>query len=385
MRRVIFPFIDDGHPFSADVERFRSQLRVAGQPQLDGRRVVLSEIRGRRLDGGGFVLDRCYCSMQHWSGVGYEFDATSWYYRAGDVDSPRIYHFPDEPYLTALAPYLASRDLDRPDGGLDVLRYVPLRRFTFRAPRRDRTGGAEIGKFKRPSRLHESYGRTTAVAAAVRSTASSFAVATPAGLDVEHAIYFQDDIAGTDLATAAEGDPRALEVTAQVLAAFHAVPSPTLTMLDESRFHNSLGRDLEWITFHAPALADVVDRATRALRDPPALESSVLAHGDFVPSHVLRGDHQLTVIDLDLAHRGDRYRDVAIMLASLPIDAPAASTETTAMIDAYEERAGLHLEPRRLAWHRVAAEAYYLALAFTKDRPIDAAPLTKAVNELEAV
>ena len=384
MRRVIFPFIDDGHPFSAGVERLRDQLGVADQPQLDGRRVVLSEIRGRRLDGGEFVLDRCYCSRQRWSELGYEFDATSLYYRAGDVDTPRIYRFPDEPYLTALAPYLAGRDVDRPGEGLDVLRYVPLRRFTFRAPRRDKAGGAEIGKFKRPSRLHDSYGRTTAVAAAVRSTAAGFTVATPTGLDIEHAIYFQDDIKGTDLATVAESDPQALEAAAQVLAAFHAVPSPTLTVLDESAFHNSLGRDLEWIAFHAPAFADLVDRATGALRDPPALESSVLAHGDFVPSHVLRDDDQLTVIDLDLAHCGDRYRDVAIMLASLAVDAPAVSADTTAILAAYEERAGLHLEPRRLAWHRVAAEAYYLALAFTKDRPIDAAPFAKAVDELEA-
>ena len=383
MCSVILPFITDGHPFHCDIERLRDQLGAVAVPLSSGRNVVSSEIRGRRLDGGGFALDRFYCSMQHWSDGVEGFDASSLYFDSRDT-APRCYRFPDEPYLVTLAPYLSSRGLDRPEGRLEVLRYVPLRRFTFRAPRHDCNSGYEIGKFKRRSRLHESYQRMTAVATAVQSTTAGFAVPAPAGVDPDHSIYFQDDVTGIDLATAAAGDRQVLELSAHVLAAFHSVTPPALPALDKESFHTGIARDLEWIGFHAPALGDLVDRAARALANPPPLESSVLAHGDFVPSHVLRHGDALTVIDLDLAHVGDRYREVAMMLASLPIDTPSVQPDTSAIIAAYEQRAGHRLEPRRLAWHRLAAEAYYLALAFSKDRPIDSLPLTTATDELEA-
>jgi aminoglycoside phosphotransferase (APT) family kinase protein len=340
---------------------------------------VSSEIRGR-LREGGFTLDRFYWSSQTWSADDW-FSATSLY--ASAEDAPRWFRFPDEPRLTTIGPYLRDRGLDQPDGGLEVLRYVPLRRFTFRTPQRHEAVTRSIGKFKRASKLKESYGRTTAIAAAVEQTAGGFDVPRPAGLDIDNSIYFQDSADGIDLAAASTNDATALETAAEVLAQLHGVVVPSLPALDETVFLNALDRDLRWITFHAPQLADLIERAGRALADPPPIEAAVLAHGDFVPSHVLRHDDRLTVIDLDLAHVGDRYRDLAIMLAALPLDAPAAEPDIPAIVAAYEDRAGLTLDRRRLAWHRLAAEIYYLALAFSKDRPIDSTPVTNALIDLD--
>jgi Phosphotransferase enzyme family len=380
--RVIFPFVDADHPFHGCVARLRDELATSSGTPMPGRVLVSSEIRGRRLPDGGFTLDRFYTSAQHWSGHG-QFAATTLYAAPAD-NAPRWYHFPDEPSLSNVAPYLRVRGFDRPGSTMEVLRYVPLRRFTFQSPRRDGSAGAEVGKFKRRSKLEESYQRTVVIAAAVEQAAAGFDVPRPAGVDNDHAIYFQERVDGSDLATEAQLTDDALETAAHVLASFHTVAPPSLPLLDEAVFLGALDRDLAWIAFHSPALGELVAGARRALADPPQIEASVLAHGDFVPSHVLRHHDRLTVIDLDLGHVGDRYRDLAMMLASLPTDVPAVRPDSAAIIAAYEDRAGLSLDRRRLAWHRLAAEIYYLALAFSKDRSIDPARVAATLADLDS-
>jgi hypothetical protein len=379
---VIFPFVDCDHPFHGCLARLRDELASAAAAPTSGHAHVWSEIRGRRLSDGQFALDRFYTSAQHWSGNG-QFSATT-LHAAPAASTLRWYNFPDEPCLSNVAPYLMGRDFGQPGSTLQVLRYVPLRRFTFRAPRRDGSAGTEVGKFKRRSKLDESYQRTVVIAAAVEQASAGFAVPRPAGLDDDHAIYFQDCVAGSDLATEAQHADDALETAAHVLAGFHSVSPPSLPMLDEAVFIGALDRDLAWIAFHSPALGELVAGARRALADPPLIEASVLAHGDFVPSHVLRDGDRLTVIDLDLAHVGDRYRDLAMMLASLPSDAPTVRPDAAAIVAAYEDRAGLRLDRRRLDWHRLAAEIYYLALAFSKDLTLDPARLAAAVDDLDS-
>jgi aminoglycoside phosphotransferase len=379
---VIFSFIDEDHPFHSCLTQLREELHAAGPTAPSGRTVVSSEIRGR-LTEGGFALDRFYWSSQSWSDSG-QFSATS-LYSSSTEDAPRWFRFPDDPRLVTVAPYLRDRGLDRLDSGVEVLRYMPLRRFTFRTPDRHEGAASAVGKFKRPSKLEESYGRTTAISAAVGQAATGFAVPRPAGLDVDNSVYFQDSVDGVDLAAESAHDAGALETAAEVLAAVHSVKVPSLPPLDEAVFITALDRDLQWIAFHDSGLADLTDRARKALRDRPSIEATVLAHGDFVPSHVLRGADGLTVIDLDLAHVGDRYRDLAIMLASLALDSPTVEPDVEAILAAYEGRAGLTLDRRRLAWHHLAAEIYYLAVAFTKDRPIDPLAVASALAELETL
>jgi aminoglycoside phosphotransferase (APT) family kinase protein len=380
--RVIFPFVDAGHPFHGCVVRLRDELAASARAPMPGRSLVSSEIRGRRLPDGGFTLDRFYTSAQHWSSDG-QFAATTLYATPMESAS-RWYHFPDEPRLPNVAVYLRGRGFDQPGSTMEVLRYVPLRRFTFRSPRRDGSAGDEVGKFKRRSKLEESYQRIVVIAAAVEQAAPGFGVPRPAGVDDDHAIYFQDSVDGGDLATEAQVADDALETAAHVLAGLHAVAPPSLPVLDEAVFIGALDRDLEWIAFNSPMLDELIAHARRVLADPPPIEATVLAHGDFVPSHVLRDGDRLTMIDLDLAHVGDRYRDLAIMLASLPTDVPTVRPDVAAIVTAYESRAGLRLDRRRLAWHRLAAEIYYLALAFSKDRTIDPARVAAAVDDLDS-
>jgi aminoglycoside phosphotransferase (APT) family kinase protein len=378
---AIFSFITDGHPFAPVLDGFRERIAAEGPGPATGRAIVSSEIRARAADDGTFALDRFYCSLQRWPETGLPFAASSFYFAEKD-GAARWCTFPDEPYLTSVQPYLAGRALLEERADLEVLRYVPLRRFTFRAPRRDGRPGREIGKFKRRSRLGESYERMQRVAGAVAASATGIEVPRPGGVEDAHSLYFQDAVGGVDLATRAARDPAALPAAAAVLAALHSVPCRGLPDVDEAAFHSVVARDLSWIAFHAPALASLAAAARGALADPPPIEAAVTCHGDFVASHVLDDAGRVTVIDLDLAHHGDPYREVAMLLASLPLDAPGAEVDEASIVAAYERRAGVTLDARRLAWHRVAAEAYYLALAFSKDRPADPGPLRSAVAAL---
>jgi len=379
----IFAFIEDGHPFTSALDGFRARVEQEAPETAPGPAVVSSEIRARAAGDGTFALDRFYCSLQRWPVAGAPFMASSLYWAAQDGVA-RWCTFPVEPYLAAVEPYLTGRGLLTAEGGLRVLRYVPLRRFTFRAPRRDGLAGSEIGKFKRRTRLLESYERMDRVARAVAASAPGFDVPAPRGVDEEYSLYFQDAARGTDLAVLAASDPRALPRAAAVLAVLHQVPCAGLPAVDEGAFHRGIERDLAWIAFHAPALVTLVADASAALADPPPIEAEVTCHGDFVPSHVLDDGGRLTVIDLDLAQRGDPYREVAMLLASLPVDAPDVAVDERAIVDAYGRAAARRLDRRRLGWHRVAAEVYYLALAFSKDRPVDPARLQAAVAALDA-
>ena len=396
-RASVFPFLLDDHPFAAQLGDLRARLEGSDLP-VGGRCEVSSEVKGVRTPQG-FALVRFYCSVQSWDSPGGQpFEATTLHWSAGS--GPRWARFPDEPRLPHVAAYLGAGGprLGRPR--YEVLRYVPLRRLTFRS-------GSLVGKFKRASRLHDSAGRVAAVVAA----AAGSPVTVPAlrGIDATHGVYLQDAAPGTALndvlGRGLHGDHSS--VVTDVLAAaggihadFHALNAPGLPVQADPQDHAADVRDsADWSAQLLPELGGWL-RATRdrLLATVPGASAAATGtcHGDLVLSHLLASDDGCTVIDLDLAHVGDRYRDLALFLSGLVADAPAlgprASTPAmlaraeVAYLDAYEGRWGHPVDRRRLAWHRAAAELHQLAVVLSKDRfdPDDVPRVTALVDDCVA-
>lgn len=380
--RPMFDFLGQDHPFAGRVRGFRARLDERTAPS-GARRQVSSEVKGRRTSLG-FALDRFYCSMQAWDTPGGEpFESTTLYWSART--GAQWVQFPAEPFLRHIPAYLASLPSHRGGSSYDVLRYVPLRRFTFRA-------GGLVGKFKRPSRLQDSAGRATAVVAAAQH--SPVAVPAMRGVDAVHSIYFQDAVDGPALSDlVGPGNVTDLLGQAgQVHAEFHALDAPGLPVAaDPLAPLEDVVHSTDWIAALCPPMTAWLNATRdRLLATAPATSAAAsgTCHGDLVLSHLLVTDTGCTVIDLDLAHIGDRYRDLALFLAGLPADAPTLATGAPtllaeaerAYLGAYEDRSGERLDARRLAWHRASAELHQLAVLFAKDRiRLDDVPRVRAL------
>lgn len=384
-RPTLFAFVDDDHPFAPSIERFRAQ--VAARPEArawraDARAIVHSELKGGALPDGGFAIDRMYCSVQR---ADDGFAALSLCF-AAKHGRTNWYAFPDEPYLSGLRPFVESGALvaDGHAPALDVLRYVPLRRFTFRGRLRTRPNRAVIGKVKRASRVREAHERGVAIARAVAAAGRPFSVAAPLGIDAEHRIAFQGVVAGRPLSDLV-ADPADVADAGALQHAFHRLPARGLPAWDQDAFVRRIARDVDWIAFLRPEAAPVLEGVRRALvHSPRRLDDAelVCCHGDWVCSHVYRSPGGFAVIDLDLAGRADPLWEVAMALAAIARDVPlleaahadpradavaALQRAEDAYVEAYRAAAGA-FDDHRLGYWRLCAEIYELALMLTKDR-----------------
>ena len=204
-------------------------------------------------------------------------------------------------------------------------------------------------------------------------------------VDPGAATYTQADVPGHELAALATGpllEPMLAEAGA-VHAAFHTLDATGLPEAAPADGWTGPARDAAWAAFLLPELAGPISRAVAQLTlaglgpaDPADL---VTCHGDLVPSHLLGEPGRWTVIDHDLAHRGDRYRDLAMFIAGLSFDVPAlgpgrgpaptlGSAAVTAYLEGYEEVLGHRLDRGRLARHLLAAHLHHAALLASKDR-----------------
>ena len=362
----LFPFIQADHPFAPQVERFRAAVQAGPLERLADAEgtTVHAEIKAVPGPDGGWALDRFYWSLQGRDPAArFGFAALTLLYSAS-TGQLEWHAFPEDPYLPTLAAALGEGD--------SVLRYVPLRRVTLR------TADA-IGKVKRRSKLLEGYQRLTSVWRGVASSSVSFDVAAPLGLDEARSVFFQTAQPGQNLAHLLNETNAAalLQRVGAMHRELHELHIRDLPTQDTTGLLDEVQRDVRWIAFCQPDCAALVEATWDLLRrhaprvDPDAY---TVCHGDFVCSQVLVAAERWSVTDFDLAHQGDPYRDIAILLTSLTYDVPVFETGQApieaadeAYLAGYEARAGQPLDRARLAWHRLAAEIYYLALMLKKD------------------
>jgi len=380
-----FPFVTHDHPFFAKMEIFRTE--IARREQSVGRGeatcpppAVHAETKALRDRDGSWRLDRFYWSIQHADDASPGGLHAATLYYAAKAEAMGWHRFPADPRLATLPFFFAEPRVA--DTRVDVLRYVPLRRVTFR--RVDANGAVSIGKIRRPSRVEEGYRRLSSVAEAVSRAGGRFKVAAPLSLDRDRCCYFQEALAGENVADLIHVG-NAAEMFGEIGTLHRAIH--TLSVADVPSRGNAdwllaATDDLELVRLYDPRAAARLDHVPTLLRRAfPAPEPAAFCHGDFVCSQMLVVGPEWSVTDFDLCHGGDPCRDIAMFLASLAFDVPSlqsgahpsASARTletgcAAYLDAYQRAAGRRVDPRRLLWHRVCAELYYLALALKKNR-----------------
>ena len=368
----VFSFVEPDHPFGPALQTLREQVAARPVASVDAARSLVSaEIKGVRT-ADGWRLDRFSCCTQRWGHAGEPaFAASTLYWRDGHGPAAWT-ELPDEPYLCGLAEVMPAHGRHAAD--YEVLRYVPLRRFTWRAD-------GLVHKVKRRSRLADSYARAAAVVAAAE--AGDVAVPALRGTSDVPASYRQDLVPAPPLSELAVGSdllPLLAEAGA-VHASFGELEARRLPETSVDALVPELVRAADWVAHLLPELDELLRRTASALvSSVPQAERAALAtcHGDLVPSHLLGGPGRWSVIDLDLAHRGDRYRDLAVFLSGMPADVAALADGAAppalllaaeqAYLDGYAARWGCALDLRRLAWHRAGAELQALSVMASKDR-----------------
>jgi hypothetical protein len=403
-----YAVVADAHPWAEQVQMLREAIRIGPAAPAGAR--IQAELKGVRQPDGRWTLERAYWSIQ-------QRDASaacglSAYTLSADLRppaAPRIdwLRLPHDPYLSEMASWLAAT----PDGAaLQVLRYVPLRRMTFRL--RSADGRIGIGKFKRRSRYAQAYGLLGLIDEAVQRQAGSsgsglpvdagYRVSAPVALNPQRALYFQTCLPGEDLADRITPDNVAgwLAGIARRHAHLQRLDVPTLALRSIAHWQSQARTDLAWIGWMRPDLAEPLALLAEAVgRLPDAGDGDVdgqtgFCHGDFVCSQFLvpsasgvedAAAASWSITDFDLAHRGDPLRDLAILLASLTHDVPALAADAAqsrpridheslaqTCLGSRAHAAGssadeARRDARRLRWHRLCTEIYYLGLALKKD------------------
>jgi hypothetical protein len=388
-----FAWVAPDHPWHAAVQSLREAIGTAAATAA-GRRVQ-AELKGVCAADGTWRLERAYWSVQRRDARlphGLHADTLAADWREARAPSLEWLRLPYDPYLPGMQDPLGAM----PGVSIEILRYVPLRRITFR--RQDAAGRRSIGKFKRRSRYGQAWTLLGTVSAALERRvhergSPGFVVAAPLGVHPARALYFQTDLAGDDLAERlaprnAAAWLQALGRRQQRLQGLDTRGLPAGSPLEQLKHARS---DLAWIAWFRPELADVLRPLADAVEAMPPWrqEDGAFCHGDLVCSQCLvPGDDPLdpepwAITDFDLCHRGDPCRDLAILVASLDEDVPLladdrapACVDVEALGEAILDgaRAEAAREGRaapdalRLRWQRLCAELYYLGLMLKKDR-----------------
>lgn len=398
----LFAFVGSAHPFYPVVEQLRAMVRSAPEfqdfPALASTDAcdVHAEIKAQRAGDGTWRLQRAYWSLQRKLADGQSFRADTAYFK--DSDGCCSQHaLTSDPYLTTAAAYLAR------NAEVDVLRYVPLRRLTFRARAGAGFPATCVGKLKRQTKIGESYARLAAVHAAAKAASASFAVAAPLNFDAGNCVFYQQALAGhgytgdIDTANLAERMRQLGEVHAEL----HELPVAGLPSWNLGEYWAMIRADVEWISLFRPdcaaLLQGLLPAMERAAPHSPA-SGHVFCHGDFVASQLLIDGQRLAITDFDAARRGDACQEIAKLLASLkydvpllrapfyagaPIDRPPLEAAEAAYLSGYAAVSPRRIDRDRLRWFRICAEIHYLALALRKDA-YHAAAFECAVAYVEA-
>ena len=338
---------------------------------------VLADVTVCPKRSGNFRLRRFYWSVQRWhTEEAKPFQARTLEFYA-KTRAPGWYDFPYDPDLDRLPGYLAG------NSELAVLRYVPLRRLTFFT--KTASGEPVIAKVKRQTRFREAAERLATVAALCKRKGTSFAVAAPRGVIPKQHLFLQQALKGEDLARLVTTG-NALNLLPRVgalHAELHGLPATNLPLGDLESHWRMVETEIAWLQFGFPVFRDLLTRCQTVLtHHRPMAGNEVFCHGDFVCSQLLVADRKWGVVDFDRCHVGDRYRDMAVFLASLCYDVPAferrfASGDLDseglrsyedAYLQGYLERSNIRLDRSRLLWHFVCAQIHYLALMLKKDR-----------------
>ena len=370
-----FPAVEPDAPVQPLLDRLRPAVRAEVE-RHDGLDVTVhAELRAVPGTDGDVALKRFYWSTQQRDPTAPHGFGARTLYCAEESSSPRLHEFPSDPAL----PWLDDDDGPlRRDGRIehiDILRYIPLRRLTYRLHDGAGLPASVIVKAKGTGGLNRA---AVALLAVNRATARrATPVRAPRLLRLEpprHALYLEElpgqplnvALAGLDLGDAMD-QLGSLHRDLQALGVKGLSARGTGYWLHESR------RAAEGIALFMPSVAGRA-RAVHAELERTAPEDGrlVFCQGDFLPGQVLCHPSGWSVIDFDDSHYADPLSEVAGMYVAMPRELGLSVEQTEharhAYLAAYAARAGEPIDRSRWRWFLALLQLTQLAKRLMKGR-----------------
>jgi aminoglycoside phosphotransferase (APT) family kinase protein len=371
------------HPISAELGALLARAAadpvvLSGGPGAAGSVEIRRDLRVALDPSGSHAITRFSWSAM-WRDAGGRFHARTLVHEPARGPTA-TYDFPADPHLPAAA---ARRGpLDGPD--VTVLRYIPMRRITFRR------GDAVVGKFKRRTTLERSYAILRAIHAAAGD--ASFGVPEPLGVAPARGVFYQQCMPGRAVADLidAHNAPALMRRLGAMHAAVHSLAVRDVPVRTAADHVAAVRADARWVAFALPseagAIADI-ERRLAAELDALGPGAPALCHGDPALDQVLFDGDAAAIVDFDDAALGDPYADLGAMVAGLAFDTPglpgAAGAAAAAYLAGYRETTGAPLDEGRLRAHTLRARLDVLARRLRKGW-LSAAEAEARVAELRA-
>jgi aminoglycoside phosphotransferase len=385
-----FPAVEADAPVRPLLERLRPAVQAEIERYGEAGVAVHAELRAARTGAGDAVLDRFYWSSQRVDGTApFGFGART-LHRDGSSEVVRVHEFPSDPALTWLdGPDGPLRRRGRPEH-VDVLRYIPLRRVTFRLHDGPGLPDRVIVKAKGAGGLTRAAVAFLAVNRATARRTTSTRV--PRVLRLEpprHALYLEE-LPGEPLpgAIARLDVADAMEQLATVHRDLHGLAVKGLPVRRTGDWLHESRRAAEGIGLFAPSVAGRA-RAVHAelARTAPDEGRLSFCQGDFLPGQVLCHDEGWSVIDFDDSHYADPLAEVAGMYVGLSRElglAPeVAEHARRTYLEAYVARAGEPFDRSRWQWYLVLVRLTQLAKRLRKGR-VAPGEVTAVLDRLDA-
>lgn len=375
MPKGFFPGVEEDAVVRPLLMKLATEAEI--QPSDGADAHVHTELRVRRGRDGGAGLMRFYWSRQVTDrNAPWGFAARTIYCDKRDP-TPRVHEFPSEPALTMLTDENGPLRDDGLPRNAQVLRYIPLRRVTFRL--RDGAGlpPSVIAKAKRPSGLERAVTAFRAAhLAAARRGAGALSVPRLLGHDSHRGVLYLEELPG-----------QALDVALHRLDVAEAMQrlGESHRDLQELEVEGNLPRKgtADWLAdaqhaatqigLFVPSLAAAAEAVHDTLvRTAPDDGRLLYCQGDFLPGQILCDEARWSIIDLDDSRYADPLSDVAALYAALPREhgVPSDRLEEAQQtyLDSYARRSGEPIDQDRWRWFLSLTRLTLLAKRLVKGR-----------------
>jgi aminoglycoside phosphotransferase len=371
-----FPAVEPEAPVSPLLEELWPAVRAETERYGGAGVGVHAELRVGVAADGHVERSRFYWSTQHPDpGSPHGFGARTLYAK-GTAD-PRVYTFPAEPVLSWLDDADSPLRSDGAASRIEILRYIPLRRVTFRV-----RGGVDlpdsvIAKTKRAGGLNRAATAFRAAeAAAGRARGDVPNVPRLLRVEPERHVLYLEELPGEPLSTAVDRLDLA-EAMEQLGTLHRALQELDVRDLPPRRMTADWLQDARHaatqICLFVPSAAEQAEAVYAVLeRTAPEDGRPLFCQGDFLPGQILAHPSGWSVIDFDDSRYADPLSEVAAMYAALPreLGLPPEHAETArrTYLEAYTRRAGEPLDRDRWQWFLVLVQLADLAKRLVKGR-----------------